>query len=541
MNKFYPIFNESEGVPTSAVNKIKLGDLDQVTAPDGSIVNLKRIKDQINKIRTLIVAQDPLYAPFVYELGLVYTWAVKTMATDGNWLFINPKFTEGLDFDECTFVIYHELMHCLLDHMKRGKMGNYSHKKFNYAADYEINAMFIDMQEDYDAATLFGGALKGVLYNTKFLNQPAEAIYDQIPEPPPDEPGDNMPGQPGEKGEGQPQDGEGDSQEGDEGDGGDGKNSKFEAGKLGKADSTDARLQREVANEAGNIPGGMISPELGKKIAEQAGLDAEDIAEGNKTADDWTKKSKELLDRAVRQNKSSGGGAGNMLTKILGNHHNSVINWKSLLNRFVGDILSKKDLSWRMPNRRYSAGDPNAIRIRAHKTGKQLSKIIVCMDTSGSMERKLIQGIIDEINAILKTKKVKEIVVLFFDDGIKTPQVISGNQKAFCPEVIGGGGTNFQVPLDYIKSKYKDQVSLCLFFTDGYENIPKKPVYADKFIWIVYDNPTWPSSNHVGSNPPFGKKILVNTKSLQSSIKFISETVKFYGELVTESIKHYIK
>jgi len=512
MSNFYPtLYEANNGISRATINKINLGSLDRVKAKDGSIVNLKRIKDEINKIRTLIVAQDPLYAPFVYSLGIVYTWAVKTMATDGNWIFVNPKWTEKLSFDETTFVIYHELMHCLLDHMKRGKMGNYNHKKFNYAADYEINAMFIDMQEDYEANSLFSGALKGALYNIEFLNKPAEYIYTVIPDPPASK---KSSGGGSNSGGGGSADDEEDNED------------------LGEQDEDDDRLQDEVSDESGDLPGGIISPELGKKIAKQAGLSEEEIAEGNQTADDWTKKSKELLDRALRQNKASGGGAGNMLTKILGNHHNSIINWKAILNRLAGDILARKDLRWAMPNRRYSAGDPNAIRIRATKTGKQLSKIIVCMDTSGSMEKKLIQSIVDEINAILRSKKVKEITVLFFDDEIKDPQTITGNQRAYCPEVVGGGGTNFQVPLDYIKAKYKDQVSLCLFFTDGYEEIPKKPIYADKFIWIVYDNPNWPNTNYVGSNPAFGKKILVNTKSLETSVKKANESVKFYGQLL---------
>ena len=537
MINFYPTLNEAPTYNSSStVNRIKLGELDQVTAPDGSIVNLRRIKDLINQIKTLIVAQDPLYAPFVYELTDVYTWAVKTMGTDGNWLFINPKWTEQLSFDECTFVIYHELMHCLLDHMKRGKMGNYNHTKFNYAADYEINAMFIDGNDDYTADELFSGALKGALYDTRFLNWPAEAIYEVIDDP--QEDNEDSTGGSGENGASSEGQGESDD-EGQEGQGAN--NGKFQAGQLGEATADDARLQKEFEKEAGNQPGGMMSPELGRKIAQQAGLSDEEIAEGNKTADDWTKKSRELLDRALAQNKASGGGAGNMLTKILGDHHNSVIDWKRILSKYVGEILSRQDLTWRMPNKRYSAQNPNTVRIRPEKVGKQLAKIIVCMDTSGSMERQLIQGIIDEINAILKLKKVQEIIVLFFDNEIKPPQIIRGNQKAYCPEVIGGGGTNFQAALDFIKKQYKDNLSLCLFFTDGYEEIPIKPKYDKKFIWIIYNNPNWPNSSHVGSNPAFGKRILVNSKSLEKGIKkSVSESIQKFGELVTESIKKYL-
>jgi predicted metal-dependent peptidase len=164
------------------------------------------------------------------------------------------------------------------------------------------------------------------------------------------------------------------------------------------------------------------------------------------------------------------------------------------------------------------------------------------MDTSGSMERQLIQSIVDEINGILYLRKVKEIVVLFFDTKIHEPQIIAGNESAYCPAVIGGGGTNFQVPLDYINEEFDDNISLCLFFTDGYEAIPLEPSYGDKFIWIVYDNPNWPNSQHVGNNPLFGKKILVNSKSLKASTQSpTNESVAFFGRLVTENIKNYLR
>jgi len=72
--------------------------------------------------------------------------------------------------------------------------------------------------------------------------------------------------------------------------------------------------------------------------------------------------------------------------------------------------------------------------------------------------------------------------------------------KPYIPKnVSGGGGTNFQKALDWVHEHLKDRVSLCVFFTDGGAAMPKKPVYWNKFIWVVYDNP--------GFQHPFGKQI----------------------------------
>lgn len=548
MNKFYPLLNEEKEMYNnkSAVKKIRMKDMAEVVAPDGSVVNLDRIKRQIKQIKTLIVAQDQLFSPFVYELEDVYTWGVPTMGTDGNWLFINPKFAEKLTFDQCTFVIYHELFHCLLDHMKRGKYGGYNHHKFNRAADYEINAIFADTYHDeYNIKELYSGALMGILYDEKFLNVPAEAIYQQIDDDPEDfKPKTSKDGMSSDdEGKDSNDNGEeNDQYSQDNGSKNDPYNRKFSAGEMSKASESDIRTQTEVAKNAGSRPGAMIDPEMGKKIAEAAGHSESELGDGKKTAEDWSKKSRELLNRAINQNKMSGGGRGNMLAKILGDHHNSVIDWKRILSRYVGEIMSKKDQTWALPNKRYMAQNPNAIRISQKFTGKEIHRIVVCMDTSGSMERQLIQGIVDEINAILFARKIKEIIVLFFDTEVKEPQIIKQGARAYCPNVTGGGGTDFQVPLDFIKQKYNDNLSLCLFFTDGFEDIPKKPKYDRNFIWIVYNNPNWPNSAHVGGNPPFGKKILVNTKSLEAGVKNkVSESLDDIKKVVMESIKYYVR
>ena len=77
------------------------------------------------------------------------------------------------------------------------------------------------------------------------------------------------------------------------------------------------------------------------------------------------------------------------------------------------------------------------------------------------------------------------------------------NTQLYIPKnVRGGGGTSFQKALDWVHDKLKDRVSLCVFFTDGGAPNPKKPPYAHKFIWMVYDNPQW--------QQPFGKQINIS-------------------------------
>ena len=119
------------------------------------------------------------------------------------------------------------------------------------------------------------------------------------------------------------------------------------------------------------------------------------------------------------------------------------------------------------------------------------------------MSQEVLERILGEINSIIFSKKVRKITVAFFDDGVdnKSVQKIArqGGRPWIPKDVSGGGGTNFQKALDWVKEELRDRVSLMVFFTDTYAPMPAKPKYANKFIWVVYDNPTFV--------PPFGKMI----------------------------------
>lgn len=559
MQKYYPLLSENlltegqvkknAGANQSIVNKVRLEEVDVIRLKDGTEINMKAVVRDIEEIRTMITAQDPIFAPYVHELEIVYTWAVDTMATDYSRIYVNPLWTSRLDFDTKAFILYHEMMHCLLDHYNRRKLGNFEKKKWNWAADYEINAILIDINPDFNESIFSGPA--GGLYKKEFLNVAAEEIYHKLPSPPSNPDMDKLLKQLKDilNGAGDADgDADGDGEESDadgDGEAGDVQTSNQEkqwsASKMGTPTKEDAILRNEVDKDTGGMPGGVIDPDLGKKIAKAAGLSDQEIADTQKSGEDLNKMSRDLLNREIARGMKgiSKGMSGNSLLTILGNYHNSVVNWKSVLKRFVSEILARTKSKWVLPNRRYMAQNPDSIRIRQRQFGNAMKRMIVCMDTSGSMGKDLLQQTVDEINSILRLQNALEIIVLWFDAEVKDPQVLKKGQKAWVPNVVGGGGTDFQVALDFIKNKYKDDLSVCIFFTDGLDAIPKKPSYFDKFIWIIYDNPSWPAGNYVGDNPAFGKVIHVTSANLK---KGVSEgAASGYIAMIAESITEYLK
>ena len=212
MEAFYPSFENfiNESRMTSSRVPIPVGS--KVKAEDGTIIDMKEVDFEMESAKTAIVSQSALFAPYIHHFIPIYTWLVPTMATDGIRLFVNPKFANDLSWEEKIFVIIHEIMHCILMHMERGKL--LDQKLFNIAGDYEINTLIVDTIDDFDEAFL---SKIGGLYNKKYLNQAAEFIYRDLAQngqPPLPPPPNNKGGQ-GNKGKSQP---------GGKGSGGGGKN-----------------------------------------------------------------------------------------------------------------------------------------------------------------------------------------------------------------------------------------------------------------------------------------------------------------------------
>jgi predicted metal-dependent peptidase len=82
-------------------------------------------------------------------LEIKETDTVPHAATDSKYIYINTEWFKSMTVHERAFVIAHEVLHCIYQHMERGKSYQdrgigpdfkpYSHSKMNRAADYVIN------------------------------------------------------------------------------------------------------------------------------------------------------------------------------------------------------------------------------------------------------------------------------------------------------------------------------------------------------------------------------------------------------------------
>lgn len=167
-----------EGLYDSDKNGKRWEDYDTIKCPDGQIIDMAKLLDDQQRAKAALVHLMPAFGGFVSKLRFVYTFMVSTQATDGYNVFVNPQFTYNLDLTEKCFVMAHEIMHCLLNHMRRGK--NHDPMKSNIAADYEVNITLADM-----GLFQFSTMQKiGALIDAGYSGWGYEKIYDDNPSGP---------------------------------------------------------------------------------------------------------------------------------------------------------------------------------------------------------------------------------------------------------------------------------------------------------------------------------------------------------------------
>ena len=167
---------------TEAVNQIKKWeDYDTIVCPDGQIIDMQQLLADQQRACAALSHLLPALGGFVSKLRFVYTFQVDTQATDGYNIFVNPQFTFNLDLTGKTFVLAHEIMHCLLNHLRRAQELGHPIDKSNIAADYECNITLTDNLGLCQYSTV---QKLGALIDKKYLNWGYEKIYADNPQAP---------------------------------------------------------------------------------------------------------------------------------------------------------------------------------------------------------------------------------------------------------------------------------------------------------------------------------------------------------------------
>jgi predicted metal-dependent peptidase len=136
--------------------------------------SLDPIIDKIIVARVGLLLRHPFFGNMATRLKIeeCTDWC-PTAATDGRHLFYNRDFFEKLSTKQVEFVIAHEILHNVFDHMSRRESRDV--QIFNIAADYCVNGQLVrDRIGDHNIPDI------NIFHDSKYYGHSAEQVYDEI-------------------------------------------------------------------------------------------------------------------------------------------------------------------------------------------------------------------------------------------------------------------------------------------------------------------------------------------------------------------------
>lgn len=240
-----------------------------------------------------------------------------------------------------------------------------------------------------------------------------------------------------------------------------------------------------------------------KKEADKNGQGVGQYAEGKgELVDDHSKwgeceedvikeKVRGIASKAIKAQEKKGWGdiAGKIAQQVIA-ANKPIINWKKEVRYFINKLVLAGRRSTRMrPNRRYGYVNPGSKK-------NYTSKLLVGIDTSGSVSDKELELFLDELNGMIEHVQCD---LIFFDTQLYG-QPKAFDKKAKKLDVVGRGGTAFGPIINMVDELKYDGL---IVMTDGYAPFPAKP--RARVMWCLS-----PSGESVQT--PYGKRVVVDLK-----------------------------
>jgi predicted metal-dependent peptidase len=168
------------------------------------------------------------------------------------------------------------------------------------------------------------------------------------------------------------------------------------------------------------------------------------------------------------------------------------VDWREVLYSYIASY-AKSTYSFIPPNMKYLYRG-----IYLPSLSSDLLRIVIAIDTSGSVDESLLAEFLAEVNSIMQVYPNYEIDLITADAKVQSHEVFLP-AESLNYEISGGGGTDFRPVFEYIDS-YIDYPTLLLYFTDGMGTYPSTDTNYD-VLWIM------PQEKDV----PFGEVVVLDT------------------------------
>lgn len=353
-----------------------------------------------------------------------------TAATDGLNFYYNSRFVMMLKPKEVEFLVGHEVLHVVYDHM--GRRGTRDPQLWNIADDYAVNA---DLKRHK-----IGQFITTVpcLYEHKYDGKAAEEIYDDLMQ---------------------------------------------NVQKISIDDLIDQMIDDHMDSE-----GDGESEADGEGEGEGEG-DGDKKGKGKRPS--MSPEERERVRQEVKQaiiNAAQSADAGSLpkgVERLIKQVTDPIMPWRELIQTNLTSAI-RTDFSWMRPSRR--GWDMDAI-MPGMTPGEEID-VTVAVDMSGSISNKQAQAFLGEIGGMMDAFDGYRVRVFCFDTKIYNDQTFTSENLDTIEsyEPAGGGGTDFDAIFDHLKAVGEVPKRL-IVFTDGYPcGSWGDPDFCD-VVWIIHGDP----------------------------------------------------
>ena len=465
------------------------------------------MKYDIAALKRKMLVKYPFFGSVVASVGYKENKDIQTVGTDGETIYYNPEYLEGLSVEEQTFVFAHVVCHIAFNHILRSEGKN--PKLWNIATDGVINQFLkrdglkmapgvVDMAEaiNYDAEQLYEKLLQekqqsgqGNSQQNQHGNQQQSSggsqggNNQQQPQSP--QQGNSGSGSSQEK-QSQEQNGgksEEDSQKEDK--------SKQDVGHDTHSMWEQAVKKHKEQQEKTDKKEKLLGKDKEKTELEKKQEELESMGEKaafEKNLEDKKKQLEELKEAILKQASQVGTSTNRDIRTV-----NDIGTAKPLIDwRYVLREAIKYDVDWSYKNATLEDGV-----VSANLEEQPMPETEIVLDTSGSINEVLLKNFLRECKNILQHTKLK---VGCFDTEFYGFHEIRTEEDIENMRFEGGGGTDFDVAVGAFSRRVENKI----IFTDGKASMPDMPLDA---VWIVFGGEK--------INPKGGKVIHIDNEQLE--------------------------
>ena len=471
------------------------------------------MKYDIAALKRKMLVKYPFFGSVVASVGYKENKDIQTVGTDGETIYYNPEYLEGLSVEEQTFIFAHEVCHIAFNHILRSEGKN--PELWHIATDGVINQFLkrdglkmapgvVDMAEaiNYDAEQLYEKLLQEKQQRQQQSGQGNSQQNHQ----------QSSGGSQGENNQQQPQS----QQQGNLGSGGSQGQEKQSQEQSGGESGEDSQKedkskqdvghdthsmweqavkkhkeQREKTDKKESLLDKLLGKDKEKTELEKKQEELESMGEKDafkKNLEDKKKQLEELKEVISKQASQAGTSTNGDIRTV-----NDIGTAKPLIDwRYVLREAIKYDVDWSYKN----ATIENGV-VSANLEEQPMPETEIVLDTSGSINEVLLKNFLRECKNILQHTKLK---VGCFDTEFYGFHEIRTEEDIEKMRFEGGGGTNFDVAVGAFSRRVENKI----IFTDGKASMPDMPLDA---IWIVFGGEK--------INPKGGKVIHIDNEQLE--------------------------